>query len=104
VEQFYDALASGLTVAAALRQAQVAVRSAPATAAPYYWAGFFVMGDGDTTSALEERKGGLSNMLLSWIFAVGALYLMWLWIGPGRGRGPTEPTHDMHPDQLRGPS
>jgi CHAT domain-containing protein len=43
---FYDGLSRRKNVAAALRDAQLAVRANPRTRHPFYWAGFSVVGDG----------------------------------------------------------
>jgi tetratricopeptide (TPR) repeat protein len=43
---FYAALGRGATVSGALGEAQRAMAAEPATAAPFYWAGFVVSGDG----------------------------------------------------------
>jgi tetratricopeptide (TPR) repeat protein len=52
---YYDALARGVTAAAALRDAQSALRRDPATADPFYWAGFVLIGEGDVRVALRRR-------------------------------------------------
>jgi len=38
-------LADGLAPAAALRRAQLSIRSEPGWSAPYYWAGFVLQGE-----------------------------------------------------------
>lgn len=53
--RFYDELARGETVATALGRAQRAVRSEAATAHPFYWAGFVVIGDGHASVPLRPR-------------------------------------------------
>jgi tetratricopeptide (TPR) repeat protein len=40
MEQFYDSLLAGFTVAEALREAELKIGSVPATSAPYFWAAF----------------------------------------------------------------
>jgi CHAT domain-containing protein len=46
MRRFYQALlAEGASPAAALRQAQMALRETPAWSAPYFWAGFVLQGD-----------------------------------------------------------
>jgi CHAT domain-containing protein len=46
MERFYAGIwRNGLTPAQALRAAQLSLRADPATAAPYYWAGFVLQGD-----------------------------------------------------------
>lgn len=42
---FYDELGSGKDIAASMRAAQLALLADPATAHPWYWAGFSVVGD-----------------------------------------------------------
>ncbi len=55
VRSFYDALARGRNVAAALAAAQREVRARPEFAAPAYWAGFVVVGDPETRVTLVRR-------------------------------------------------
>lgn len=75
MEDFYDHLSAGETVASALRQAQLAVRARPTTSHPFYWAGFVVVGDGDVCVAL--RKRGVGPRLLLAGAAMVALALVW---------------------------
>lgn len=56
VGAFYDALAGGECASAALLRAQGALRADPATAHPFYWAGFVLTGDGGVTVRLEPRR------------------------------------------------
>jgi tetratricopeptide (TPR) repeat protein len=53
---FYDELARGETVTAALGRAQNAVRGLAGTSAPFYWAGFVVVGDGNTIVPVRPRS------------------------------------------------
>jgi tetratricopeptide (TPR) repeat protein len=53
--RFYRELADGCTVAGALAAARRALAADPATAAPSYWAGFVVVGDGALTVPLRPR-------------------------------------------------
>jgi tetratricopeptide (TPR) repeat protein len=55
MERFYAALADGHTCGSALSLAQAAVRRNPRTAAPFYWAGFILVGDDRTALALRRR-------------------------------------------------
>lgn len=56
VADFYDGLATGLPAAAALRRAQLTARARPATAAPFFWAGFVLTGDGAVTAPPTPRR------------------------------------------------
>ena len=47
MEQFYDAMAAGAAPALALAKAQRAMRRMPATANPFFWAGFVIVGGAD---------------------------------------------------------
>lgn len=55
VRLFYRELAAGGTVAQALRRAQDRLRADPATAHPFYWAGFVSIGEGAVRFPLEKR-------------------------------------------------
>jgi tetratricopeptide (TPR) repeat protein len=73
---FYTGLAQGKNVAAALRDAQLAVRSNPRTRAPFYWAGFSVAGDGArVVSPLQLAPGGNP---MPWILAGAAALVLGL--------------------------
>jgi CHAT domain-containing protein len=52
MREFYRALGRGGTAASALREAQQRVRRSPRTRHPHYWAGFVVLGDGQTLITL----------------------------------------------------
>lgn len=56
VRQFYRELAAGGTVAQALRRAQDKLRADPATAHPFYWAGFVPVGEGEVRFPMERRR------------------------------------------------
>lgn len=56
MERFYRELANGSTVAGALAVARQSLAENPATAAPCYWAGFVVVGDGALTVPLRPRS------------------------------------------------
>jgi CHAT domain-containing protein len=56
MDHFYAALAEGLPVGGALARAQAAVRRNPTTQAPFYWAGFVLVGN-DRVAENLERKG-----------------------------------------------
>ncbi|MEN8006215.1 MAG: CHAT domain-containing tetratricopeptide repeat protein [Candidatus Krumholzibacteriota bacterium] len=55
MKEFYAELSAGHDVATALARAQEAIREKPATAHPFYWAGFVVVGDGAVAVDLEVR-------------------------------------------------
>jgi CHAT domain-containing protein len=44
MERFYERMAAGEQPARALAKAQLAMRGAPTTAHPFYWAGFVIIG------------------------------------------------------------
>ncbi len=71
MNHFYAGLARGKNVAAALRGAQLAIRSNPRTSHPFYWAGFAVVGDGSRIMpplVAEHRRA-------VWPIALGAAAL-----------------------------
>lgn len=92
MRHFYDALARGESAAAALRTAQLEMRRRPATAAPFHWAGFVLVGDPEVTVALQRRR--------SWpAWSVAALLALALGVvllqsRSRRGRAPAPPAAD----------
>ncbi len=56
MEKFYEELARGLDPAMALAGAQEFIRQVPATAHPFHWAGFVVVGDGTEAMTLKAKK------------------------------------------------
>ena len=70
---FYDELASGSTIAEALRNAQLAMAAQSATHQPFYWAGFVVIGDGTGTVALERRASVAGDRTIVILGVVGLL-------------------------------
>lgn len=59
VERFYRELASGHTVAGALRETQNALRARPESRDPRAWAGFVLIGDPATTVTLKRNPFAL---------------------------------------------
>jgi CHAT domain-containing protein len=55
MKEFYRGLGRGQGADAALAMAQERFRRDPATRHPFYWAGFVVLGEGDTRVALRPR-------------------------------------------------
>jgi CHAT domain-containing protein len=55
MEHFYLAMEEGQSVVAALDAARRATRSEPETNHPFYWAGFVIVGDGETRVLLTRR-------------------------------------------------
>lgn len=53
---FYEALAGGATVAGSVAAAQRSLQADPATAEPFYWAGFVAEGDGGRAVRLQPRN------------------------------------------------
>jgi len=60
---FYEKLAGGHSAAAALRQAQEAIARQEATAHPFYWGAFVVVGNGDITVELDPSVVGRGLIL-----------------------------------------
>ncbi|MBN2170127.1 MAG: CHAT domain-containing protein [Candidatus Krumholzibacteriota bacterium] len=56
MERFYEELAADRCAAAALSRARETLRRDPATAHPFHWAGFVLIGDGRLTLDLERRR------------------------------------------------
>ncbi|MBK7769740.1 MAG: CHAT domain-containing protein [bacterium] len=81
MEHFYRELAAGQSVAGALATARRAVAADPETAAPCYWAGFVVVGDGALTVPLERRSAA-GPLAAAGSVALAALSAAWL----ARGR------------------
>lgn len=79
---FYAGLADGKTVSAALRTAQLDVRERRETQHPFYWAGFVVVGDGNTTIALATKPAGSRGNLT--MFAGLLLLVVLIIIGRNR--------------------
>jgi hypothetical protein len=64
VERFYEGLSRGETAKAALRDAQQALRRDAATAHPFYWSSFVLVGDGDVRVPVARRfRPGLALFL-----------------------------------------
>jgi CHAT domain-containing protein/Flp pilus assembly protein TadD len=55
VETFYECLARGKNVGVALLEARARIREDPATADPFYWAGFVLVGDPEIIVPLMRR-------------------------------------------------
>jgi hypothetical protein len=74
METFYARLAAGGTVAGSLRDAQATIRSDPAMAHPFFWAGFVTVGAGETKISLVRRAhpgipafiGAAALAILAW--------------------------------------
>jgi tetratricopeptide (TPR) repeat protein len=84
MERFYERLAQGDPVAGALAAAKETIRSGPTTRAPFYWAGFVVVGEGDATVALRTRQH-ISPLALAGLW-IGLAGLAVAFILPRRGR------------------
>lgn len=90
VQGFYAQLAAGRSVAASLAAARRTLRRDPATAHPFFWAGYVVVGDGDLTVALAPRAPALrSPAVLLALAAAAALAAIALRRRRLPGRGPT---------------
>lgn len=75
MDAFYETVGLGATPATALVTARAALRAEPATAHPFYWAGFVLLGEGDEPVPLRPRG---ARALAPWLataaigLAVGA--------------------------------
>jgi hypothetical protein len=77
VTRFYEELANGRTAAAALGVAQRSMREDPSTRWPYYWAGFVLVGDGETGIELQRRRNFTSYLpILLLLFVATAALLI----------------------------
>jgi CHAT domain-containing protein len=78
MRHFYDRLAAGDNVGAALRTAQLALAQAPATAHPFYWAGFVAVGDASRSVELRAATNlwriGLPVLAIGLIAAFSFLW------------------------------
>jgi tetratricopeptide (TPR) repeat protein len=73
MKEFYLSLDAGLPAAAALREAQIAIRSRRGTRHPFYWAGFVAVGDGNAHVRLEPKQADGFNPC--WLVVAGAMVL-----------------------------
>jgi CHAT domain-containing protein len=74
VESFYDALEQGRTAASALKAAQERLRESPDTGAPFHWAGFVLLGEGDSRVQLTRRHAPPEGT--RWILGAGSLVVL----------------------------
>jgi CHAT domain-containing protein len=77
MQRFYEELARGSTTAAALRRAQLAIRER--RPAPFFWAGFVVIGDGDVALSLHPRPDyqRLSGVLVGLTIVLTVPWAVW---------------------------
>lgn len=75
MDRFYFHLDRGQSVAQALALARRDLRQDPATASPFAWAGFVLIGDGDATVPLHSRPSALWPVL-PLVLVVGAIALL----------------------------
>lgn len=73
MDRFYARLAKGESVASALAEAKRTIRSDPATRAPFYWAGFVVVGEGRPSVGLLPRWDPTVLLLTAFALAGCAL-------------------------------
>lgn len=74
MQDFYRALATGETVATAVRLAQERRRADPATAAAGHWAGFVVVGEGRQTAVPARRTSRFPLAGAGLLLAVGLVW------------------------------
>lgn len=82
--QVYNQLAGGESVSAAVDRAQEATRRTPATAHPFYWAGFVVVGDGSMTIRPERRHPLARHLPLAPAAGLLAAFLVTAALAPRR--------------------
>ncbi len=63
MDAFYSALGNGATPAAALAIARARLQAERATAHPFYWAAFVIIGDGDDVLALRPQPGAVGLLI-----------------------------------------
>lgn len=86
---FYAHLADGLPAGEALAAARVAMRGDPATAHPFAWAGFVLLGDGDLTVPLAATGPALrSGWWAPLVLAVVLIVVVGWWWRSERSRLP----------------
>ncbi len=73
MDEFYERLKDGAPVAEALADAKADLRADPATAHPFAWAGFVVIGDGETTVPLEARGSSAAVWIAAFAGAFAAI-------------------------------
>jgi len=81
MNEFYAGLADGKTAEDALRAAQQVLRADPATAHPFYWAGFVVVGTDGARLHLERKPPGAAAAVagrvpLTILIAIGVLIVL----------------------------
>jgi hypothetical protein len=84
MRRFYAGLASGRTVAGALRQAQAEIRRGDGTAHPFYWAGFVAIGRGELRIPLRVRTQPWTNPAAIAAGAALPLLALILWVQRAR--------------------
>jgi CHAT domain-containing protein/tetratricopeptide (TPR) repeat protein len=80
VQEFYRGIERGETAGAALARAQRSIRAASATSAPFYWAGFVLVGEPETRIPLTRRQWPHRLVALSGgalLIVSGILGLVW---------------------------
>lgn len=89
MEEFYRRLGQGESAAAALAGARETFRARPETAAPFYWAGFVLIGEGDAVVNLRQRAivgrlpgGALTLAVAAVLLTAGAAMLAWRRLRP----------------------
>jgi hypothetical protein len=85
MRRFYDGLARDLTADRALAEAQLALTRDPSTAAPFYWAGFVLVGDGRATLPLARRPFPIPRTG-AWAIVFASLAVIAAWVGWPRRR------------------
>jgi CHAT domain-containing protein/tetratricopeptide (TPR) repeat protein len=84
MREFYAGLARGETVSSALQAAQMMLRDDPATAHPFHWAGFVVIGDGQLRLGLTTRTNRMQGAIAAGLLLLAAMGVVVAWRLRGR--------------------
>lgn len=73
VAHFYDELSNGRNVGQALRRAQSHLRAQDQYRHPFFWTGFVVVGEGETTVQLERKTLGTGPLWIAALLLVAGI-------------------------------
>jgi CHAT domain-containing protein len=96
MKDFYRSLADGSSVSASLREAQLSLARNPATADPFYWSGFVLVGDAGLRVELARRQG----FAWPWVLTAGFLLvavIIWILLSKKGALATVIPTAQLRP-------